>query len=150
MVRKSLLEHQSSEGTRKAPCRSDTLNNGNRTKTFQARQQKGSVDLDLDSLRIAIDPEEMDKANARRLMHNERFGIAVATVRKNNNLTQNEIEGLSDRQLRRIEKGEHATFKALEYLAAAHEMTLRDYLAAVAKEAQEQPINRSARSKIID
>lgn len=103
------------------------------------------VDLDLDSVRIAIDPVEMEKAKARRLMHDERFGIAVATVRKNNNLKQHEITGLCDRQLRRIEKGEHATFKALEYLAAAHKMTLQDYLAKVAEEAQKQPFKRSAK-----
>jgi len=40
---------------------------------------------------------------------------------------------LTDRQVRRIEAGKHATLKSLEILASAHGMSLNQYLNAIAR-----------------
>ena len=46
---------------------------------------------------------------------------------------QSDIKGLSERQVRRIEKGEGTTFESLRRLAAAHGLDLKKYLDEVAK-----------------
>jgi hypothetical protein len=90
------------------------------------------VDLDLDSIRVVVDPAAARKAQVRKLSHDKRFGAAIAKLRKEKGLLQNQISGLTDRQVRRIEAGEHATLKSLEILAEAHKMGLNQYLNAVA------------------
>lgn len=95
------------------------------------------IDLDLDSIRVILDPAEAAKAKARRMNHNQWFGAAIASYRKRNNLTQRDIIGLSDRQVRRIEGGDHASIKSLEALASAHGLSLGEYLNEISKEAQQ-------------
>lgn len=94
------------------------------------------LDINLDSIRLALDPREADKASARRLVHDQWFGEAIARFRKNKQLRQDQISGLSDRQLRRIEGGEHTTVKSLERLASAHGLSLGNYLTCLAEQAQ--------------
>lgn len=90
------------------------------------------IDLDLDSIRLVVDPAAARKAQVKKLSHDKRFGGAIAKLRKEKGLLQNQISGLTDRQVRRIEAGEHATLKSLEILAEAHKMGLNQYLNAVA------------------
>jgi hypothetical protein len=47
-------------------------------------------------------------------------------------LKQSQIEGLSERQVRRIEKGVGTTYEALGRLASAHRMDLESYLRELA------------------
>lgn len=95
------------------------------------------VDLNLESIHVAIDPAAAAQAEARRLAHDELFGSGIASLRKRNRLKQSDVVGLSERQLRRIESGEHASVKSLEYLAQAHKLSLRDYLNAVAEQVKQ-------------
>lgn len=48
-------------------------------------------------------------------------------------LRQSDIEGLSERQVRRIEKREPISSEALQRLAADHKMSSDEYLKAVAE-----------------
>jgi hypothetical protein len=95
---------------------------------------KHDVDINLDSIRLIVDPVAARQAQLRKLTHDRCFGSAVAKLRKEKGLLQNQISGLTDRQVRRIEAGEHATLKSLEILAKAHKMTLNHYLKAVASQ----------------
>jgi transcriptional regulator with XRE-family HTH domain len=54
------------------------------------------------------------------------FGAAIAKLRTAKGLKQSEITGLSERQVRRIEKGEGTTYESLRRLAAAHGMDTRE------------------------
>jgi hypothetical protein len=91
--------------------------------------------IDLDAIRAAKDPKARARAVASKARHDERYGSAIAKLRIAAGLKQSDIEGLSDRQVRRIENGEGTSSEALEYLAAAHRMSLDDYLRAVAENA---------------
>jgi hypothetical protein len=61
---------------------------------------------------------------------NRRLGRAIRSLRKRTGLTQSRVEGLTDRHLRRIEKGEQrATPAALKSLARAHGLSTSAYFA---------------------
>jgi hypothetical protein len=61
------------------------------------------IHLDLDALRYVVDPQVKSQIDHERLMHDQRFGKAIATLRKKHNLKQSDIKGLSERQVSRIE-----------------------------------------------
>ena len=90
------------------------------------------IHIDLDAIRVAIDPEARARAATARALHDSRYGAAITRLRLANGLKQSDIEGLSERQVRRIEKGEGTTSEALRRLAAAHHMNLEKYLKEVA------------------
>jgi len=90
------------------------------------------IHLDLDALRYATDPQQHTRQQALRLAADKRFGAAVTRVRKQRGLRQSDIAGLSERQVRRIEKGQRTTVAALELLAQSHGLALNEYLHAVA------------------
>lgn len=95
------------------------------------------VHLDLYALRYATDKAYQKKADAVRLFSNAAYGNGIARLRKRTGLVQLDIPGLSERQVRRIEKGEQVpSMKALELLAQAHRMALDNYLDAVAQAMQ--------------
>ena len=90
------------------------------------------IHLDLDALRYATDPQFRDEKDRQRALHNERFGVSVAAFRRERGLTQTNMPGISEREIRRIEKGE--TFprtSTLEVIAEAHGLNLRDYIAEI-------------------
>ncbi len=91
------------------------------------------IHVDLDAIRVAIDPKARAKALAEKTRHDSRYGAAIARLRSAKGLKQSDIEGLSERQVRRIEKGEGTTPEALRRLAAAHHMDLDAYLREVAE-----------------
>lgn len=90
------------------------------------------VDVDLEGLRTALDPVLKARADGQRLMHDQHFGEAIATVRHQAGLRQSDIGGLSARHLRRIEVGESASAQALGLLARAHKMDANEYMNALA------------------
>ena len=88
--------------------------------------------LDLESLRYSVDPDLKAKKDQDRLLHDTCFGAAVASVRNLHGLKQASFPGLSEREIRRIEKGvTRPRLSTLEILAEAHGMSLRDYLSSV-------------------
>jgi hypothetical protein len=90
------------------------------------------IHVDLDGIRAAIDPGWRVKILAAKATHDRRYGAAIAKLRTAKGLKQSEITGLSERQVRRIEKGEGTTYESLRRLAAAHEMDTSEYLRQVA------------------
>lgn len=96
------------------------------------------VDIDLESIKVALCPEEAEKSRAKAMLHDQWLGEAIERLRKSMKLKQSEISGLSDRQVRRIETGEqHASVESLEHLAKAHKMNLNNYLSKLGELAQE-------------
>jgi transcriptional regulator with XRE-family HTH domain len=90
------------------------------------------IHIDLDAVRAALDPDSRAKAEAAKATRTQRYGAAIARLRTAIGLRQSDIKGLSERHVRRIEKGEGATSEALSYLAEAHGMSLARYLQEVA------------------
>lgn len=66
-------------------------------------------------------------------MSDIRFGEAVAAFRKQCGLKQADIHGLSERQVRRIEKGERTKVDTLGILARSHGLSLKAYLDKIAE-----------------
>ncbi len=93
-----------------------------------------NVDFDLDLLREIIEPDRIAGCKLDKMKRDTQFGKAVSNLRKRYKVSQNDVKGLSDRQVRRIENGEFATLKSLESLADAHGLPIDAYLAGVAKE----------------
>lgn len=92
------------------------------------------VHLDLDALRYVIDPGARHEADARRLLHDKRFGKAVTELRKDRGLAQDDVKGVSARHLRRIEEGESMPRLAtLRRIAEAHGLPLNEYLAELGR-----------------
>ncbi|MBZ5536848.1 MAG: DUF2442 domain-containing protein [Acidobacteriia bacterium] len=90
------------------------------------------IHLDLDAIRAALDPKSRAKAAAVKASRDQRYGAAIAKLRAARGLKQSDIKGLSERHVRRIEKGEGASSEALRRLAEAHGMSLDQYLRKVA------------------
>jgi len=97
---------------------------------------------DLDELEIpfaieaflsVIEPKAKQKFAAIKLKHDQIFGRAIASLRKQHQLRQSDIIGVSERQVRRIEQGEGTKVETLNLFAQAHKMELNDYLDAVAQ-----------------
>ncbi len=93
---------------------------------------KSDVHIDLDSIRCAIDEAWKERSEAIRLMHDKRYGEAIARLRKKHKLRQSDIAGLSERQVRRIEAGDRTSFDTLKLLSDAHGMKLNEYLNEIA------------------
>jgi hypothetical protein len=91
------------------------------------------IHVDLDAIRAALDPKSRAKAEAAKVTRNKRYGAAVARLRAARGLKQSDIKGLSERHVRRIEKGEGASSDALRRLAESHGMRLDKYLREVAR-----------------
>lgn len=94
------------------------------------------IHLDIDAIRSVLDPNWRDESAAKKVAHDAFYGQSIAELRRQKGLRQSDIPGLSDRQVRRIEGGEGLTSAALRFLAAAHDMDLDRYLAAVANASQ--------------
>ncbi|MEL6928528.1 MAG: helix-turn-helix transcriptional regulator [Cyanobacteria bacterium J06600_6] len=88
--------------------------------------------VDLEDLKAAVDSEFREQLLIQNLEYGKSFGKAIAVVRKAHKLTQSEIDGISDRHLRRIEnEGQQPTLDTLRKLSASHRLDLESYLAKV-------------------
>jgi hypothetical protein len=93
------------------------------------------VHLNLESLQMEVDPGARDEARLERLRQARGLGAAVAALRAIKGLRQVDMEGVTARQVRRIEAGEvFPRLSTLAKLAAAHRMTRADYLDSLAIE----------------
>jgi hypothetical protein len=85
----------------------------------------------------AVEPAELRKAQQRSAGFNERYGAAIRKVREAAGILQSRIEGLTERQLRRIEQGEcRATTAAITALAKAHGLDANAYMERLTKAMQ--------------
>lgn len=92
------------------------------------------IHLDLEVLRVATNPELKEEYERKKLKHNEQFGQAIQKFRQEAGMTQSDIDGLSQRQVSRIENGESdPRSESLRKFADAHDMELNDYLNKVAE-----------------
>ncbi len=92
------------------------------------------VHLGWDQFLQAVEPAEHRKAQQRTAGFNRRYGAAIRAVREQAGILQSRIEGLTERQLRRIEKGEsRATTSAIDALARAHGLDPNAYMESLAK-----------------
>lgn len=91
------------------------------------------VHIDLDAVRYLKDETWREKKDREKLMYDLRFGEAVAALRKQYGLKQAEIRGLSERHVRRIEKGERTKIDTLAILARNHGLSLKEYLDEIAE-----------------
>jgi hypothetical protein len=77
----------------------------------------------------AIDPAELRKAQQRNAGFNERYGASIRRVREAGGVLQSNVEGLTERQLRRVEQGKsRATTAAITALAKAHGLDANAYM----------------------
>ena len=82
----------------------------------------------------ALDPAQLRKAQQRSAGFNERYGAAIRSVREAAGIPQSKIEGLTERQVRRIEHGENrATSAAIAALAKAHGLDANAYMETLTK-----------------
>ena len=92
------------------------------------------VHLDLGGLLRLVDPAAREAAKVEQVRSQEGFGAAVAALRNAAGLTQSAIEGVTARQIRRIESGEvFPRVSTLAKLAKAHGQSTAEYLDALAK-----------------
>ena len=81
-----------------------------------------------------VDPASAIVDIKKTKQFNQMYGAAIRSLRESRNLKQSEIEGITDRQLRRVEKGDQAvSTPTLESLAKAHSLSLSDYLNELSK-----------------
>jgi hypothetical protein len=81
----------------------------------------------------AVEPAELHKAQQRSADFNRRYGAAIRKLREKAGIPQAKVEGITERQLRRIEQGEcRATMNALRDLAKAHGLEVNTYMEKLA------------------
>lgn len=92
------------------------------------------VHLGWEQLEQIVNPEAVLKARQKAQDFNIRYGDAVRRMREQAGIRYSDVAGLSEKQLRRLEKGEcRLTSNAAEALAAAHGLTANEYLNSLAK-----------------
>jgi len=79
-------------------------------------------------------PEAAFKASQKSEEFNKRYGKAVQEVRDQAGLKRSDVQGLSEKQLGRIEKGEcRLTSNAIEALAKGHNLGANEYMRRLAE-----------------
>ncbi len=92
------------------------------------------VDINLDTIRVHADPGVRREHEALARKEAARYADAIRSFREERGLKQAQIDGLTDRQVRRLEQGETMPrIDTLKKLAAAHGMGIGDYLKELAK-----------------
>lgn len=95
---------------------------------------EGDVDLSLDAFRVHADPAFRSKKERETRQEARRYAKAIRALREERGLKQTEIAGLSEREVRRLESGDHMPqYGSLEKLARAHRMGVEDYLRELAR-----------------
>lgn len=81
---------------------------------------------------LILEPSRCDNKASRE--EAARYAGAIRTLREERGLTQADIAGLTERQVRRVEQGESTPrTQTLRKLAAAHGLSLDGYLKELAK-----------------
>ena len=88
-----------------------------------------NVHIDLEAIRVAGNPELKQQYQRARLDDDQCMGEAIKALRTEAGLRQKDIDGVSSRQVRRIESGEvRARTDTLRHFAKAHKISLNEYL----------------------
>jgi hypothetical protein len=93
------------------------------------------IHLDLDAIRSVVDPAWRRRSERMRRTHGREYGAAISRLRHERELKQKDIPGISERQLRRIERTGDISVGSLKLLADAHGMKLDHYLDELAEKA---------------
>jgi hypothetical protein len=113
------------------------------------RWPDADVDINLDTIREHADPEVRRQHEACARQEAARYADAIRRFREERGLKQSDIDGLTDRQVRRLEEGDTVPqIDTLRRLAAAHGMTVDDYLRELAKRSRKssrRPATRRSR-----
>ena len=89
----------------------------------------GDIHLGWDQFECAVDETAHLKAKQQMEGFNKTYGAAIQALRKEKGLRQSDIEGLTPRQVGRIESGQcRATLSALRKLAKAHKTGVSEYM----------------------
>lgn len=103
----------------------------------------GDVDLDIDTIREFADPKARKETESKYRMEAVQYGSAIRRVRESRGLRQGDIAGLSEREVRRVEKGEVLPHSdTLRKLAEAHGWPVSEYMAKLATESKTRPASR--------
>ena len=97
---------------------------------------QSDIHLDVDAIRMRLDPVWAEQAMVRKLQHDRAYGTALRALRESAGLMQYQIQGLSERQVRRLERGESLSSSSLRLYAAALRLDLHGLLAAAARRTQ--------------
>ena len=104
--------------------------------------------LGVSQLLQAVDPPYLADVEVRRFPASAAIGARIAALREARDLRQRDIEGVSERHVRRIEQGiARLTGDGAVKLAGALAMNLNDFLAEVAEAAAE---SRAVHAEIAD
>jgi hypothetical protein len=94
----------------------------------------GDIHLGWEQFEGAVDATARLKAEQQVEGFNRAYGAAIEALRKKKGLRQSDIEGLTARQVGRIERGQcRATLSALGKLAKAHDMSVNEYMEELAR-----------------
>lgn len=89
----------------------------------------GDIHLGWEQFECAVDVTARLKAEQQVEGFNRTYGAAIEGLRKEKGLRQSDIEGLTARQVGRIEHGQcRATLSALGKLAKAHDLSVNEYM----------------------
>jgi ribosome-binding protein aMBF1 (putative translation factor) len=111
------------------------------------RWPDADVDINLDTIREHADPEVRREHQARARQDAARYADAIRRVREEHGLKQSDIDGLTDRQVRRLEEGDTLPqIETLRRLAAAHGLTIDPYLRELASRSGQSSRRRSTRT----
>lgn len=89
----------------------------------------GDIHLGWEQFECAVDETAHLKAKQQTEGFNKAYSAAIEALRKKRSLRQSDIEGLTPRQVGRIESGQcRATLSALRKLAKAHNMSVSQYM----------------------
>jgi len=98
------------------------------------RWPDADVDLNLDTIREYADPDIRRKHETRARREAARYANAIRQFREERGLKQADIEGLTERQVRRLEEGRTVPqIETLRRLAGAHGLDIDEYLRELAK-----------------
>ena len=105
----------------------------------------GDIHLGWEQFEEAVDKAASLKARQHTKAFNKGYGAAIRKLREEKGLRQTDIEGLTARQVGRIESGQRATLSALRKLAKSHGMNINEYMDELAKGAKSVDVSRRAR-----
>jgi hypothetical protein len=101
------------------------------------------VDINLDTIREHADPSVRREHEAVAREEASRYADAIRRFREERGLKQTDISGLTDRQVRRLEDGDTVPqVGTLRKLAAAHGLSIEDYLSELAKRSRSRPARK--------
>jgi hypothetical protein len=93
----------------------------------------GDIHLGWEQFEYAVDKAASLKAKQQTEAFNKAYGSAIRKLRREKGLRQSDIEGLTARQVGRIESGQRTTLSALQRLAQSQGVSVDEYMDEVAE-----------------